>query len=128
VFDETIRVFVREGMLDVCLPPDSNFVPRCFILFTDILVRQPSSDAPVMDALHGEKHQCANNTSAVDVCKTDLHGKEGVHDEVRVLLQAGEHHHAEHGEGSHPALRYVPPPVVITPTHARTHMQRIHRC
>lgn len=38
VFDETIRVFVREGMLDVCLPPDSNFVPRCFILFTDILI------------------------------------------------------------------------------------------
>jgi hypothetical protein len=39
VFDETIRVFVKEGMLDVCLPPDSTFVPRCFILFTDILVR-----------------------------------------------------------------------------------------
>ncbi len=59
MFDETIRVFVREGMLDVCLPPDSNFVPRCFILFTDILVRQQLCAA--------RQYKCANSTGVVDV-------------------------------------------------------------
>lgn len=38
MFDETIRVFKKEGMLDVCLPPSRKFVTRCFVLFTDILV------------------------------------------------------------------------------------------
>jgi len=32
-------MFVKEGVLDVCIPPQRKFVSRCLILFTDTLVQ-----------------------------------------------------------------------------------------
>jgi hypothetical protein len=66
VFDETIRVFVREGMPDVCLPPDSNFVPRCFILFTDILVRQPAIH--LCACVNGESASALTTGNVKQIC------------------------------------------------------------